>query len=158
MATYLETHASEVPVPASNPLHSVSVLLIGSNDIDWARLSEIFEHTVWKLYRAKDFPEAVENLRRAQIPVLVTESNLKHGRTWRDVLELASATGKPRVIVASSSQDDPLWAQVINLGAYDVLMKPFERAEVVRVISLAWLNWRDEVTARRGNRRPAATA
>jgi DNA-binding response OmpR family regulator len=45
--------------------------------------------------------------------------------------------------VTSRLADDRLWAEVLNIGGYDVLAKPFVPAEVFRTISLAWLNWKD---------------
>ena len=33
-----------------------------------------------------------------------------------------------------------LWAEDLNLGAYDVLVQPFDPDEVYRVILLAWDN------------------
>jgi hypothetical protein len=30
----------------------------------------------------------------------------------------------------------------LNLGAYDVLAKPYDISEVVRVVSTAWITWR----------------
>ena len=35
-----------------------------------------------------------------------------------------------------------LWAEALNLGAYDVLAKPFDAAEVTARVSLAVLYWR----------------
>jgi DNA-binding response OmpR family regulator len=49
----------------------------------------------------------------------------------------------PFLIVTSRLADERLWAEVLNLGAYDVLAKPFESKEVVRIVSLAWLHWKD---------------
>jgi hypothetical protein len=46
-----------------------------------------------------------------------------------------------------------LWAEVLNLGGYDVLLKPFDRAEVVRVAGMAWRCW---FGARRDTVAPAA--
>ena len=37
---------------------------------------------------------------------------------------------------------------MLNLGAYDVLSKPFDRAEVLRIISLAWLHWKEEASTK----------
>jgi CheY-like chemotaxis protein len=45
------------------------------------------------------------------------------------------------LIVASRTADEYLWAEALNLGAYDVLSKPYRPAEVVRVLSMAWLQW-----------------
>jgi DNA-binding response OmpR family regulator len=47
----------------------------------------------------------------------------------------------PLLIVTSRLADERLWAEALNLGAYDVLAKPFDTAEVVRVVSLAWQHW-----------------
>ena len=47
----------------------------------------------------------------------------------------------PALIVTSRLADDRLWAEALNLGAYDVLAKPFNHDEVLRSVSLAWLNW-----------------
>ena len=40
--------------------------------------------------------------------------------------------------------DEHLWAEALNIGAYDVLAKPFDRQEVIRIFSLAWLHWNDQ--------------
>jgi len=48
----------------------------------------------------------------------------------------------PVIIVASGMANDSLWGEVLNFGGYDLLMEPFERNEVYRVISLAWLHWK----------------
>jgi FixJ family two-component response regulator len=47
----------------------------------------------------------------------------------------------PSFIVTSRLADDRLWAEALNRGAYDVLAKPFERMELVRSVSSAWLHW-----------------
>ena len=44
----------------------------------------------------------------------------------------------PQLIVADRLADDALWAEVLNLGGYDLLMTPFEPEEVWRVVSMAW--------------------
>jgi DNA-binding response OmpR family regulator len=68
-------------------------------------------------------------------------------RTAPGFLEvLAHITPLPRppfVIVTSRLADDELWSEALNLGAYDVLAKPFEATEVTRIVSLAWLHWSD---------------
>ena len=64
--------------------------------------------------------------------------------TWRDLLAHGAALQKPpNLIVASRSTDDRLWAEALNLGAYDVLTMPFRAAEVFRSVSLAWRHWKD---------------
>ena len=37
-----------------------------------------------------------------------------------------------------------LWVETLNLGACDVLAKPFDAAELEPVLNSAWLDWRHE--------------
>jgi DNA-binding response OmpR family regulator len=48
------------------------------------------------------------------------------------------------MVVASRLADERLWAEVLNLGGYDLLVKPFNSIEVIRSMSLAWQRWNDE--------------
>ena len=132
------------PPTAPRSSTRVTVLFVSPVDEDWECLLRIFQQTNWTLYRAKDYKEAFEMLRSLPIAVLVTEEQLPGGHTWLDMLTLNSPTGPTRIIVTTPFQNDVLWGQVLNLGGYDVLMKPFDSAEVIRVISLAWLSWRDQ--------------
>lgn len=154
MAIHLSSPTSTALTALRTPATPVSVLLVSPNDSDWIRLSQIFENTNWNLYRAKGFREAARKLQKDPVAVLVTEAKLPEGHSWQDFLEFGQTTCGVRIIVAASFKDDPLWAQVINLGGYDVLMKPFDRVEVVRVISLAWLNWRDAMRNSSERKRP----
>jgi DNA-binding response OmpR family regulator len=85
---------------------------------------------------------------------IITEANLPGRRTWMDLLEYASST-RSHVIVTSDCEDVSLWAKVLNLGGYDVLMKPFDSEEVLRVISLAWRSWKDRCERRLDGKPPA---
>jgi hypothetical protein len=42
------------------------------------------------------------------------------------------------MIVTSRLADERLWAEVLNLGGYHLLAKPFDASEVVRVVGTAW--------------------
>lgn len=48
-----------------------------------------------------------------------------------------SLPNSPRLLVVSRYADERLWAEVLNLGGYDVLLKPFEPMEVTRVVAAA---------------------
>jgi hypothetical protein len=62
---------------------------------------------------------------------VICERSLPDGE-WKDLL------GKtPRLIVTSYAADESLWAEVLNLGGYDVLAQPFDEQEVRRVVALA---------------------
>jgi DNA-binding response OmpR family regulator len=68
--------------------------------------------------------------------------------TWIDMLEeLRLLRNAPPLIVTSRLADEKLWAEALNLGAYDVLAKPFDLSELVRIVNLAWLHWWHEQSA-----------
>jgi FixJ family two-component response regulator len=70
---------------------------------------------------------------------------LPDGR-WQDILSsVTDADNPPCLIVSSNLADERLWAEVLNEGGYDLLPKPFESKEVTRVISLAWLHWKNQL-------------
>jgi DNA-binding response OmpR family regulator len=51
--------------------------------------------------------------------------------------DLRSLTKPPQLIVTSRTADESLWAEVLNVGGYDVMAQPFEQYEVERVIASA---------------------
>lgn len=84
---------------------------------------------------------ALAALPKHQFEVIVCERDLKPG-SWKDVLEQAVILpDPPPLIVTSRLADDRLWAEALNLGAYDVLVKPFDRAETMRVVDAACRAW-----------------
>jgi DNA-binding response OmpR family regulator len=129
---------------AFQPERTVGVLAISPNDDDHLYLANIFGHTNWQLRTAHTWGEALTTLARQRIPILVCESQLIDA-TWKEVLAgLSRMPERPVLIVASRLADESFWAEVLNLGAYDVLMKPFDATEVFRVVSLAWLSWKND--------------
>ena len=137
------------PGTETNPIQAVTVLFVSPADEDCLALERIFEnasdwdaHTncKWRLIARRTLASACTSLRQHRIPIVLCERELLPG-SWLDMLEqIASLPNPPFLIVTSRLADERLWAEALNRGAYDVLAKPFDRAEVVRVISLAWLH------------------
>ncbi len=135
---------------------SVTVLGVSPYEEDHACLRAIFGHSNWKIFEAHTCHEAVAFLSKNRIAVVVCERHLLDG-DWKTLLDSLSAFPlSPRLVVASRDVDDTLWSEVLNRGAYDVLSKPFDRVEVMRIISLAWLHWKEQ--ARRPQKSAARTA
>ena len=133
---------------------SVAVLAVSPHREDHACLRAIFSHSNWKIYEAHTCQDAMSFLGKNPMAVLVCERDLPDGN-WKSLLDSLSVLPLPPLLVVTSRDaDDTLWAEVLNLGAYDVLSKPFDRAEVTRIISLAWLHWKEEAT--RTLQKPAA--
>ena len=89
-----------------------------------------------KLNACPNLASALKALRKVRVPVVVCESDLQPG-TWKEVLEeLSTLPDPPFLIVTSRLADERLWAEALNLGAYDVLAKPFDGTEVTRIVSI----------------------
>jgi len=104
----------------------------------------------WTLNISLTLASAMSVLQASRIPVVLCERDLLPG-TWKEMLaRLTLMTCPPLLIVTSRLADEYLWAEALNLGAHDVLAKPFDKGEVARVVSLAWLRWKDrhEIPAR----------
>jgi len=62
--------------------------------------------------------------------------------SWKDVLEQVTILpDPPSLIVTSRLAEERLWAEALNLGAYDVLAKPLDRTEAMRVVGAASRAW-----------------
>jgi len=133
----------------------VAVLSVSPIEEDHESLESIFNQSGWSAYtesrwtlhRSKTLKSALNVLAEGKIPIVLCERDLLPG-TWRDLLEQISLSPKPPfLIVTSRLADCHLWAEALNLGAYDVLAKPFDTDEVVHSVSLAWLQWRAQRAA-----------
>jgi len=90
---------------------------------------------------AQTCAEATRELAAAEVGVIICEARLPDG-SWKDVLELGQNQSRPpHLIVTSSVADEDFWSEVLNLGGYDVLAKPFRDDETTRVINFAAEHW-----------------
>lgn len=121
----------------------VTVLAVSSNKEDLSTLHEILHHSNWAVREAANCHQALDVLHHQPASVIVCDHKLPDG-TWRDIQgAVTSLPWPPPVVVSSRHADDRMWAEVLNLGGYDVLPEPFDGPEVIRILSLAWLHWKD---------------
>ena len=129
-----ETRFSEA-TEAPQPSHIGQILSISPRREDHLVLRYMLDDV--KISTAGSCREAVTFLCLDRVPVIVCERDLPDG-TWKDILgNTAELTEPPALIVTSRLADDYLWAEVLNLGGYDVLAKPFREPEVKRVLAAA---------------------
>ena len=128
---------------------SVTVYHLGPKDQDLRALADILNrsewdmcpNTQWTLSASDDAPAAATRLPKQDVPIVLCDGESLAG-SWKDVLaQVGTFLAPPMLIVASRIADEYLWAEALNLGAYDVLAKPYHAAEVERVLSMAWLHW-----------------
>lgn len=94
------------------------------------------------IFQPKDSVAAVLALvKRDRIPVILCDEEMGPDG-WKELLDRFGLLSRPPcLIVTSRLADDYLWAEALNLGAYDVLARPFDRVEVVRTVCQARLHW-----------------
>ncbi len=127
--------------PATDLDNTVTVLSVTPYEGDQLRLQDIISHSKWKLYGADRLESALAVLHEHEVGVVLSEKDLPP-HSWTHIMDaIHHFQDAPTVIVASRLADERFWAEALNLGAYDVLAKPFNRDEVLRSVSLAWLNW-----------------
>ena len=125
-----------------------SILSISNVSEDHRSLREILRHSGWRIAEVRTCKAALSRLSQRPLQVVICESNLPDGN-WRDVLlRIQSLAAPPAFIVSSRLADDHLWAEVLNLGGYDVLARPLSESEVKYMVS----------TIRMREQRPATQA
>lgn len=130
----------EVP----QPLASTMLLAVSACRENHVFLKQVFRDTNWELREARTYRDALMILCTDRMPVVICESCLPDGN-WKDILsQVAVLPDAPRLIVTSREPDESLWAEVLNMGGYDVLTTPFEKDEVIRSVSRAWQSWEEE--------------
>lgn len=120
---------------------NISVLVVSPHPDDVACLRRILHHRDWDIGLSTGVADATKQLTARPPSVVICERDLPDG-DWKDVFhhteQMANA---PLLLVVSKHADESLWAEVLNLGGYDVLLKPFDHAEVVRVVGMALRYW-----------------
>ena len=130
----------ELPSVNSYPVN-IPILLVSPHDADVASLRHILHHSDWNITPVESVSAARKHLSRHAAAVVLCERDLPDGN-WSDILLTTSQMEQPPLLlVISRHADDSLWAEVLNVGGYDVLLKPFEKAEVARVVGMAWRHW-----------------
>lgn len=133
------------PARQSGDVGKLTVLSVSPTDEDHLSLQAIFGHSNWMLFNARDLGAARSLLQQHEVAVVLCERDLLPG-TWTDLLEcIQSLPNAPSLIVVSRLADDRVWAEALNLGAWDVLAKPFDHIEVIRSVKSAWQHWHDQI-------------
>jgi DNA-binding NtrC family response regulator len=139
------TDRSENSTPS--PARTAAVLAVSPWSADLLRLREILSPRNWKLHEGSDCGEALALLRGQSFPVLLCERYHADG-SWKDLsAATAGLPAPPNLIVFSRQADESLWAEVLNMGGFDVLITPFQPEEVLRVTFAAWSRWEYDFAA-----------
>lgn len=118
-----------------------ALLVVSSFEEDHARMGHVFGESNWTVRGVSTCREATALMRENPPPVVICERDLPDGN-WKDILDdLILLEHPPSLIVTSRFADEYLWVEVLNLGGYDVLAKPFAEKEVRWAVDSAWRHW-----------------
>ena len=116
------------------------VLAVGLSETDQRLLAALSRGMSWRLTCAERLNQAVRKARVRAVRVVLCECDLAEGN-WKLLFDrVRDLPHAPRFIVAARLADERLWVEVLNLGAYDVLITPFHIDELHRVVSFAVKN------------------
>jgi DNA-binding NtrC family response regulator len=109
------------------------LLFVSPSPQDALSLAQMLDDESLNVVHARGLKDAANQLENGNFRVVVTEANLEDG-TWLDVLRLTRSLHL-ELVVTDPWADAQFWAEVINLGAYDLLAQPFHKTEVRRLIA-----------------------
>ncbi len=123
---------STVQPHSTSPAGKNAVLILSPCEKTRASLPAILAANGWTVHEATTQREAVALLDKLNIAVVIADES------WREFLAITVVRpGAPSVIVTAPFADEALWAEVLNLGGYDVLAQPFDSTEVTRITQAA---------------------
>lgn len=112
-------------------------LLVSPNDEDHWALIHILRPAGWAVDTVRTCAEAMRSMAIEPASVVIAERDLPDGN-WKTLQnQLMRMEFPPALIVTSRLADERLWAEVLDLGGFDVLAQPFCATETLRCLSAA---------------------
>lgn len=119
-------------------------LVVSPNEEDHWSLIHILRRDGWAVDTARTCAEGLRSLAIEPASVVIVERYLPDGN-WKTLRnQLMRREFPPKLIVTSRIADERLWAEVLNLGGFDVLAQPFCATETLRCVSSACRHWHEE--------------
>ena len=144
--------SSPVPEsPVGHPPGAIAVLSLCPSENDHAVLGRTFRDSSLTLYPncrltlqpSPTLARTLALLRTHRIPIVLCDDDA-YPEAWREILRACRLLpAPPCVIVTSRLASDRLWMELLNEGAFDLLSKPFDPSEVMRIIHSAWVHWQN---------------
>jgi CheY-like chemotaxis protein len=139
-ATVLTPEYAVQPKARLNPVtapHRPKLLSVSADAEDHTVLQRMLSGLAMSVEAVSSCQEALDYLSRDHVSVIFCESSMCDG-SWKDLLnQLSTGVEAPPLVVTSRLADDYLWSEVLNLGGWDVLAKPFRQQEVLYVLDSA---------------------
>jgi DNA-binding NtrC family response regulator len=122
------------PQNAKTPDPGFGCVYLTSSVREAELVSMLVEADGIRLYHSATLQDAESTLKLTRSRVLLTNTKCRNGN-WRDALALSVRMHPPAaLVVAARIADENLWLGVLEQGAYDLIVKPFQAAELIRVL------------------------
>ena len=112
------------------------IAFVSKSEADCRTLREVAAMVSQSVVSCAGVQEARRAIRRHDPKMVVCDAQVAESGSWRELLEEAQAA-QSLMLVVSRHADERLWAEVLNLGGFEVLALPFEREELRRALSSA---------------------
>ena len=135
--------------PARHPPGTVTVLSFSPAENDHAVLEQAFRESSLTLYPncrlalqpSPTLASTLAALREQRIPIVLCDRDAQPDAWWEILEATRKLAAPPCVIVTSQLADDREWTELLNAGAFDLLAKPFDKSNVIRILHSAWVHW-----------------
>ena len=112
------------------------IAFVSKSEADYRTLRQVADLVSQAVVSCADMEEAHSAIRCHGAQIVVCEARVRDTGNWQELIEEAQAA-QSLIIVVSRHADERLWAEVLNLGGFDVLALPFDRGELRRSVSSA---------------------
>ncbi len=145
------TPGSMAEPSATHPPGTIAVLSLSPSENDQAVLTRTFRSSSLTLYPncrltlqpSPTLASTLAVLRTHRIPIVLCDDDA-YPEAWREILGACRLLpAPPCVIVTSRLAGDGPWMKLLEEGAFDLLSKPFDPSEVMRIIHSAWVHWQN---------------
>jgi DNA-binding NtrC family response regulator len=121
---------------AGSGTERATIVFVSASAEDARAFRDIVGRGNWLVVNVPDLRGARAVIEKLRPRLVVCDTEIEGEGSWRDLLKWRGALPDFALIVVSRLADVVLWAEVLYLGGYDLLEKPFVVREVERVIGL----------------------
>lgn len=120
----------------------ISILLTSAQRDDARNLQTVLDGTLWSVIEAENRTEAVRRLKEKEVSIVLCDRDFGDAPWQQTMQELIAARRGVCVILLSGVADQYLWDEVVRLGGFDVLTRPFQREQVISLLMFAYTHWK----------------
>jgi DNA-binding response OmpR family regulator len=114
------------------------ILFVSKSEADLCVLRDVAHQAGQSVVCVSDSDTARVEIRKSNPDLVLWDADMRGSQDWRGLLEEEEA---PLLIVASKVPSQRFWAEVLNLGGFDVLTLPFVHGELEQSVCSALQNY-----------------